>query len=95
MLIDANHLTADRVDFATGGSLADAADAWSTSVATWLPPFNQGGMYVIAAWFVYTGIQTFRTGTAHAADHGSWAFRTAALFGPSGTSIDACNGLTC
>eukprot|EP00439_Symbiodinium_sp_Y106_P037139 s3984_g4.t1 len=35
-------------------------------------------MYVIAAWFVYTGIQTFRTGTAHAADHGSWAFRHAA-----------------
>ncbi|CAE7943439.1 rckA, partial [Symbiodinium necroappetens] len=78
LLIDANHLTADRVDFATGGSLADAADAWSTSVATWLPPFNQGGMYVIAAWFVYTGIQTFRSGTAHAADHGSWALRHAA-----------------
>ncbi|CAE7202740.1 rckA [Symbiodinium sp. CCMP2456] len=78
LLIDANHLTADRVDFATGGSLADAADAWSTSVAAWLPPFNQGGMYVIAAWFVYTGIQTFRTGTAHAADHGSWALRHAA-----------------
>ena len=83
LLIDANHLTAEEADFATGGSLADAADALNARLLGWLPPFNRGGMYVIAGWFVFTGLQTFRTGTAHTADHGRWALRPV-VFGRCG-----------
>ena len=55
-------------------------------------PSIRGGMYVIAAWFVYTGIQTFRSGhLAHAADHGSWALRPALhSLGPAGLP-NRCN----
>jgi len=72
--IDASGLTAQEHDFqGFGGPLADAVDAWLPS---WLASFNQGGMYTIAAWFLWAGLQcglSARAGDVRA--HRAWAIR--------------------
>jgi len=78
LLIDAAKLTADQADFGTGGHLASAADDVNARYLGFLPPFNQGGQYAVAAWFVFTGMQTFRTGITKNEDHPRWATRHAA-----------------
>eukprot|EP00929_Paragymnodinium_shiwhaense_P007705 TRINITY_DN111614_c0_g1_i1.p1 TRINITY_DN111614_c0_g1~~TRINITY_DN111614_c0_g1_i1.p1 ORF type:complete len:361 (-),score=58.33 TRINITY_DN111614_c0_g1_i1:55-1137(-) len=79
-IIDANNLFADKVDFAGhGGAIAEAADSFNAErLANALPGFNDGGVLVIAAWFIITGVQTFRLATAKPMDvqaHREWAIR--------------------
>lgn len=79
-LIDGHQLYADEVDFAGhGGGLAEAADRFNAgSLGGVLPPFNLGGVRVLAVWFVVTGAQTLRTAASlprDVASHRSWALR--------------------
>mmetsp|Transcript_55354 Transcript_55354/g.111098 ORF Transcript_55354/g.111098 Transcript_55354/m.111098 type:complete len:342 (-) Transcript_55354:5-1030(-) len=79
-LIDGQHLFADEVDFVGhGGGLADAANAFNAGqLGGVMPPFNLGGVRFLAAWFVVTAVQTFRTATAEPRDvasHRCWALR--------------------
>ncbi|CAK0833397.1 unnamed protein product [Prorocentrum cordatum] len=79
-IIDTNKLYADLVDFAGhGGGLAEAADGFNAGhLGGILPPFNLGGVHVLAAWFIFSGVQTFRTATSRPRDlsaHRCWALR--------------------
>ena len=75
-LIDSSGLTADVADFdGHGGAVANTLDGLHVSPVT----FNGGGLKVVAAWFVATGVMTFRTardGDVEA--HRAWAVRHAA-----------------
>jgi len=78
-IIDSNQLYADHVDFSDhGGGLAAAADEFNAqSLGGILPPFNIGGLYMLAAWFTFTGVQTFVTSaiTRDIRAHRIWAMR--------------------
>lgn len=105
-MIDANGLYADAVDFhGHGGGLAEAADTFNASLLGGvLPPFNLGGVRVIALWFVSTGCLTYwfalRREFSH---HRQWALRHVAsgiwvaaqrpLFGVVRIAQAACLGL--
>merc|ERR1712124_193173 len=79
-IIDSKNLYAETVDFGgNGGSLAAAADALNAEkLGGLMPPFNLGGVHVVAAWFVVTGVQTYRTATGNPRNltcHKHWAIR--------------------
>ena len=72
-LIDANGLPADVHDFGGhAGGLADAIDARVNGPV----PVNAVGLRGLAAWFVFTGVQTGKTAREGAfSEHKKWAAR--------------------
>ena len=70
-LIDANGLPADVHDFGGhAGGLADAIDARVNGPV----PVNAVGLRGLAAWFVFTGVQTGKTAREGAfSEHKKWA----------------------